>query len=292
MRPFILATLTLVTALGAGQADAQRYRGGGSNPGAPYPVPGATIPAPPAPAPQMQPQMQAQMQRPPMNGPGRPNSGPRPVNQPDRHRWGGSVGGRWQGGLNAPGGWNAYRPRSRGYRMPGYWFSPNFFIGDYSGYGLSAPPAGYGWYRYYDDAVLLDPRGRVYDTVDGLDWDGGYQGGYEDGGYDRSGGYGRPYPPQPYPAPLPPIVQNGNVTTYSTSSGYGSGYGGGYSYAYPGATTTVVTIQSAPIVTTTTTEYVETVRERHVYRAARKRYYRPVRRKPVCRPVEQPILGS
>ena len=55
-------------------------------------------------------------------------------------------------------------------------------------------------------------------------------------------------------APLPPIVQNGGVTTYSTSSGYGGGYG----YAYPGATTTVVTIQSAPVVTTTTTEYVET----------------------------------
>jgi Ni/Co efflux regulator RcnB len=281
MRPLFLATLTLVTALGAGQADAQRYRGGGSGPGAPYPVPGNTMPAPPAPVPQMQ--------RPPMNGPGRPYPGPRPVNQPDRHRWGGSVGGRWQGGLNAPGGWNAYHRPSRGYRMPSYWFSPNFFIGDYSGYGLSAPPAGYGWYRYYDDAVLLDQRGRVYDSVDGLDWDGGYDDrGYGPGGYDQAGGYGRPYPPQPYPAPLPPIVQNGGVTTYSTTSGYAGGYG----YAYPGATTTVVTIQSAPIVTTTTTEYVETVRERQVYRAARKRYYRPVRRKPICRPVEQPVLGS
>lgn len=282
MRPLILATLTLVTAFGAGQADAQRYRGGGSGPGASYPVPGNTMPAPPPrpSAPQMQ------MQRPPMNGPGRPYPGPRPVNQPDRHRWGGSVGGHWQGGVNAPGGWNAYHRPSRGYRMPGYWYSPNFYIGDYAGYGLSAPPAGYGWYRYYDDAVLLDSRGQVYDSVDGLDWDGGYDDrGY---GYDQAGGYGRPYPPQPYPAPLPQVVQNGNVTTYSTTSGYGGGYG----YAYPGATTTVVTIQSAPVVTTTTTEYVETVRERQVYHAARKRYYRPIRRKPVCRPVEQPILGS
>ena len=294
MRPLILATLTLVTAFGAGQADAQRVRGG-AVPGAPYPVPNGAMPAPPAPI-QMQPQPQQQMQRPPMNAPHPSYNGARPVNRPDRHRWGGGTGGHWQGGTNAPGGWNAYRQPSRGYRLPRYWSSPNFFIGDFAGYGLSAPPAGYGWYRYYDDAVLLDQRGRVYDSVNGLDWDGGYDdGGYGAGGYDQAGGYGRSYPPQRYPAPLPPIVQNGNVTTYSTSSGYGGGYATSYGggYAYPGATTTVVTIQSAPIVTTTTTEYVETVRERHVYRAApRKRYYRPVRRKPVCRPVEQPVLGS
>ncbi len=204
-------------------------------------------------------------------------------------RWGGSVGGHWSGGVNAPGGWNAYRLPSRGHSLPSYWVSPDFYIGDFGGYGLYAPPQGYGWQRYYDDAVLVDGRGRVRDSVYGVDWDGGY-GGYGDAGY-ASRGYA--YPPQyqgQYPGQyqsLPPVSQQGNVTTYSTGGGY----------YYPGATTTVVTIQSAPSVTTTTTEYVETTRTRYVaprgvYRV-KKRYHRPARC--TCRraaPVERPILGS
>uniref|UniRef100_UPI0035CC6FDB RcnB family protein n=1 Tax=uncultured Sphingomonas sp. TaxID=158754 RepID=UPI0035CC6FDB len=293
MRTLALAALTMVSAFGATQAEAQRLGHGQANPGASYPMPGPgqAMPAPP-------------MQRPPIVQPGpnqgmRPqpggwaNHGPRPQhgNWSNHQRWGGSVGGHWQGGVNAPGGWNAYRHPSRGYHMPRYWFSPSFFIGDYAGYGLSAPPLGYGWYRYYDDAVLLDSRGRVYDSVDRLDWDGGYG---DDGDYAQDG-YAEQYRQSgPRYAPLPPVTQSGNVTTYSTSSGYG---GGGYAaggYYYPGATTTVVTIQAAPSVTTTTTEYVETTRyvaARRVYHAPKKRYYRPVRRKCGCQ-VERPILGS
>jgi Ni/Co efflux regulator RcnB len=301
MRTLALAALTMVTALGATQADAQRLGGGQTAPGASYPMPGAG---------------QAVQQRlpmaphVPMAQPGRPNPGMHPVSQPNRQRWGGMVGGRWQGGANAPGGWNAYHRPSRGFRLSHYWFSPSFFLNDYAGYGLSDPPLGYGWYRYYDDAVLLDSRGRVYDSVDGLDWNGGYgeggynQGGYNQGGYDQGGygyqqdtrsGYGQPYPPQH--GGMPPVVQNGNVTTYTTSSGYASGGYVAGGYAYPGATTTVVTIQGAPSVTTTTTEYVEETRTRYiaprrVYRAPVKHYYRPVRRTCGCKKVEQPILGS
>lgn len=106
-------------------------------------------------------------------------------------RWGGRVGGRWHSGYYAPGGWNAYRRPYRGWQLPSYWYAPSFFISDWSTYGLGAPPYGYTWSRYYDDAVLLDPRGRVYDSVSGLNW-GGYAGAYDDGYYadeDYDDGY-------------------------------------------------------------------------------------------------------
>src|SRR3546814_16303073 len=41
---------------------------------------------------------------------------------------------------------------------------------DLPAYGLSVPPAGYGWSRYYDDAVLTDRSGRVYAYRSGIDW--------------------------------------------------------------------------------------------------------------------------
>jgi len=161
--------------------------------------------------------------------------------------------------------------------------------------------------------VRVDPRGRVQDSVFGLDWDGGYggygdsgfsQGGYSsvDYGYSQGGGYsqgvgpGFAYPP--HYQTLPPIVQNGGVTTYSTASGYSAGgYASGGYYA-PGATTTVVTIMGAPTITTTTTEYIEEVTRtryvapRRVHRAKR-RVHRPARCgcRCVCA-VERPILGS
>jgi uncharacterized protein YcfJ/Ni/Co efflux regulator RcnB len=113
------------------------------------------------------------------------------------HRWGPRIGGRWHGGYNAPGGWNAYRPAYRGYVMPRYWVSPSFYIGNYSAYGLRAPSNGYNWYRYYDDAVLSDQRGYVYDSVPGVAWDR-YEGGYApDNGYDRQPAYGPAIRPEP-----------------------------------------------------------------------------------------------
>jgi Ni/Co efflux regulator RcnB len=92
-------------------------------------------------------------------------------------RWGSKVGGHWWGGMNAPGGWQAYRRPARGYVLPSYWISPRFYINDWSGYGLSQPINGYNWVRYYDDAVLIDGRGSVYDVAEGIDWDR-YDNGY------------------------------------------------------------------------------------------------------------------
>lgn len=100
-------------------------------------------------------------------------------------------GGRWIGGWNAPGGWGAYRAPFVGYTVPGYWVQPGFVVSDWSTYGLARPATGYNWYRYYDDAVLVDARGSVRDHVGGIAWDG-YGGDYADGGdvpvapdYDR-----------------------------------------------------------------------------------------------------------
>lgn len=106
-----------------------------------------------------------------------------------RDRWGSRVGGRWWGGANAPGGWPAYRRPVRGTVLPGYWNSPRFAIDDWAVYRLPEPPAGYRWSRYYDDAVLIDPRGGVYDSMAGLDWDGAGAPDYAGAGY--------PPPPPP-----------------------------------------------------------------------------------------------
>lgn len=104
------------------------------------------------------------------------------IAQPQRalHRWGPRINGRWQAGGQAPGGWNAYRRPVVGFTLPRYWIQPTYFIGNYGSYGLPAPAAGYGWSRYYDDAVLTDRYGRVIDSRRGIAWDR-YDGGYDDG---------------------------------------------------------------------------------------------------------------
>lgn len=212
--------------------------------------------------------------------PGQPGNwnGPRPVQQQRMRqpRWGGNVDGRWYAGMHAPGGWNAYRRPARGWTLPRYWVAPGFFINDYETYGLATPPAGYNWSRYYDDAVLVDRRGQVWDAVDGVEWDrydDGYHGGgaYADDGYygDRSQyrerhDYGVEF------APPREVVQSNGYSTTSYSTGYRQdGYVSG-GYWYPPATQTVVTVASAPVTTTTTTtEYVETrhVAPRRVWKA-------------------------
>jgi Ni/Co efflux regulator RcnB len=99
------------------------------------------------------------------------------------HRWGPRHDGRWYAGWRAPGGWTAYRRPIRGFILPRYWISPSYYIANYPAYGLPAPTYGYGWSRYYDDAVMTDRYGRVYDYRGGIDWDR-YEGGYGPGNDD------------------------------------------------------------------------------------------------------------
>lgn len=205
-------------------------------------------------------------------------------------RWGQRVDGRWWAGAKAPGGWHAYRRLGRGTALPRYWFSPSFFITDYAYYGLGAPPYGYRWVRYYDDAVLVNDRGDVWDTIDGIDWSrGDYFAGDGRGAppYYGPPAYGAPgagYPPPvamgpPPPPSAAPIIQpdpsgQGYTRTYVAGGYYAAGYW------FPPTVTTVVTVQSQPVVTTTTTEYVET-RYRSV---ARRKVHRPVKRRVAPRP--------
>jgi len=88
-----------------------------------------------------------------------------------RWNWGQSINGRWWGGYQAPGGWAGYRRPVAGFVLPGYWLQPSYHIADYAYFGLPAPQPGYGWSRYYDDAVLTDRYGKVYESRVGYDWD-------------------------------------------------------------------------------------------------------------------------
>lgn len=99
---------------------------------------------------------------------------PRPMPGPGGDRWG-----------SIPGGWNAYRPPAYGYTLPRHWIASSYYITDYRSFGLPTPAWGYGWSRYYDDMVLTDRWGRVYDWRDGRDSHGG--GDYRPRKRDRSG---------------------------------------------------------------------------------------------------------
>ena len=171
--------------LAAGAADGQqRMVMPGPGPGAPYPVP----------------------------------RGPSPSPHPGQH-WGGRVNGVWVGGMRAPGGYAAYRRPYRGYQLSPYWLQSDFIISDWSTYGLQQPPYGYHWARYYDDAVLIDRRGAVADTVGGLDWDrfdlDGPSGSYDDRRYaDRYAGADSP------PPPAPPVYQEHHSNGVGDATGY------------------------------------------------------------------------
>ncbi|MEG3083437.1 RcnB family protein [Sphingomonas sp. PB2P12] len=196
MRRLLIASAGLV--LASAPAAAQR-----PTPGANYAAPGAA--------------MQAPMSRPNRPGPiaarnaivqAPTRTGP----APRASRWGSKIGGRWWGGANAPGGWAGYRRPYRGWAVPSYWNTPRFYVSDWSNYGLAQPTRGYRWARYYDDAVLIDSRGSVYDTASDIDWDRADGGGYiaaNPRDYARndsvySGPSERGYAPPPYtdrPAP-------------------------------------------------------------------------------------------
>lgn len=122
---------------------------------------------------------------------GKSYSGPRPGHGWNGgHRWGPRHAGRWYAGWQAPGGWGAYRRPVYGYILPRYWINPAYYIGNYGAYGLPAPAYGYGWSRYYDDAVMTDRYGRVYDRRSDIDWDR-HEGGYaEDRAERRDNGVG------------------------------------------------------------------------------------------------------
>lgn len=308
-----MRTATLIVAAVSGLAlaapvEAQQTRG------ASYPAPAAMVPAAPvtvvpttvapaAHAPQ-RPNWRPGTPRPGGWQPTRPHrpgtwtpGTPRPGNwQPARPgRWGQRVDGRWYAGWRAPGGWGAYRRPVRGWTLPSYWIGGGFWINDWSSWGLSRPASGYDWVRYYDDAVLIDRRGKVWDSVSGLDWDRdghGYDYDDDDRYYADRDRYDRDYDAPGYDErDYDREVRRGDRYEYRGDHGY-RGYARrpmvcvancyGQSYYTAPASTTVV-IQSAPVVTTTTTvteEYVTYGARKVVRRAPTKKLYRaPVKSK-------------
>jgi Ni/Co efflux regulator RcnB len=81
-----------------------------------------------------------------------------------------------------------YRQPFRGFILPSYWVNPSFSIGNYGSYGLSQPSNGYNWSRYYDDAVLTDQRGYVYDYRPSVNWNAAPAGYAPNGGYQPAYG--------------------------------------------------------------------------------------------------------
>src|SRR3954454_9199703 len=89
----------------------------------------------------------------------------------------------------------------RGGGLPPMWWGPQFQIGNWGMYGFPAPVSGGRWIRYYDDALMVGPDGRVLDGRYGYDWDRyGDRWSYDDDGvpmamgdegYGRDDGYGR-----------------------------------------------------------------------------------------------------
>lgn len=111
----------------------------------------------------------------------------------DHTRWPRDESGRWEAGARAPGGWAGYRPLRHGSYLPHFWNAGSFGIDDFLTFSLAAPPQGYRWVRYYDDAVLVDQHGLVWDSVPHY-W----------GGADRNAAQPAPIAGAPYIQPIDP----------------------------------------------------------------------------------------
>ncbi len=77
-----------------------------------------------------------------------------------------------------------YQRPSYGFQLPRTWMSVEHAV-DYREHGLDRPASGFGWSRYYNDMVLTDQWGRVYDVAG--DYDRGGRGGGRYRGRDTDG---------------------------------------------------------------------------------------------------------
>lgn len=187
-----------------------------------------------------------------------------------------------------------HRPQY-GYRIPDEWTAANYYIADVDDYDLPRPAAGFGWSRYYDDAVLTDQWGRVYDWRDDVNW-ADHDTRYHD--EDRRDGDRRDRTSRNkrygYKGRWIGSWDGGSVQSYQGewngsvrphwSGGYdggtrGSGYGASYGYDGGGTIVTTVIVQTAPVMTTQTISYDEV--SYVPVRAKAVRRWKP-RPKPVC----------
>ncbi len=157
-----------------------------------------------------------------------------------------------------------YKRIDRGFSVPHSWWGPRFHVFNWNMYGFAPPMQGRRWIRYYDDALLIDDRGRVHDGRWGMNWDE-----YEDRwSYDEEGvpyydgeegdyaEHGGPPPPPPPPcaqACPPPMPGYGHGYTYPAYP-----YGYGYGWMHGGMVTiTETTVHAAAPQVVTETVYIE-----------------------------------
>jgi hypothetical protein len=106
-----------------------------------------------------------------------------------------------------------HRWMTPGAKVPKAWRDQRYALVDWPAYGFPQPGPGMRWMRYYDDAALIDERGRVVDVRHDVAW-----------GAPRpvdAPGTARPVPqPAAYPTPAlptPGTVRTGPNTTVTTS---------------------------------------------------------------------------
>lgn len=121
-----------------------------------------------------------------------------------------------------PGYHVGYTRPFRGFALPPAYFNSGYLISNYGAYGLSAPYAGHGWYRYHDDAVLADRRGVVRDYRYDMDWGNGPP-LYDDDAFDGYSSVGIDRGPDRGPA--------GSPVARAYDEGYDDGYDDGVDYA-------------------------------------------------------------
>jgi Ni/Co efflux regulator RcnB len=73
--------------------------------------------------------------------------------------------------MHRMGGHAQFQRIQRGGVVPQFWRSPRVQVRNWSRFGFPAPFAGGSWIRYYDDALLIDGNGRVFDSRPDWDWD-------------------------------------------------------------------------------------------------------------------------
>jgi hypothetical protein len=106
-----------------------------------------------------------------------------------------------------------HRWMTPGAKVPKPWRDQRYVVVDWPAYGFPQPGPGMRWMRYYDDAALIDERGRVVDVRHDMMWDA------PRGAAPGSG----PVPAVPQPAyaapalPVPGTVRTGPNTTVTTS---------------------------------------------------------------------------
>ena len=215
-----------------------------------------------------------------------PSGGAREVVREVRqmHRGGGQHGRRF-----------GHIPRiGHGGFVPGGWWGPQFVVRNWHGYGFPQPFSGGRWIRYYDDALLIDGRGRVHDSRYGYDWDRhGDRWGYDGRGVPVYVGDGD-YEPGEDDYEWAERWERGEGDRYgdrrhhgAPMQSHGYGYGGGYGCGCGPVVVTETTTTTAPVVEQVTTyEYVTEYVTHRAKAAPKKR--RATRRAPApARPGER-----